>query len=114
MDIFRSHYNPLILNLLLLQVSPLNESLIPYYVLQCEGPGLPLSAVHDSQNHTLLRILYDTRLRYNKALGRVALPKQWSTEVPLSQGSKAQVQLLLPPSWREELRDAAYPVLVEV
>ena len=32
----------------------------------------------------------------------------------LPQGWKAQVQLLLPPSWREELRDAAFPVLVEV
>lgn len=29
-------------------------------------------------------------------------------------GTRAQVQLLLPPSWREELRDAAFPVLVEV
>lgn len=35
-------------------------------------------------------------------------------QVPLPQGWKAQVQLLLPPSWREELRDAAFPVLVEV
>lgn len=35
-------------------------------------------------------------------------------QVPLPQGWRAQVQLLLPPSWREELRDAAFPVLVEV
>lgn len=35
-------------------------------------------------------------------------------KVPLPQGWRAQVQLLLPPSWREELRDAAFPVLVEV
>lgn len=34
--------------------------------------------------------------------------------MPLPQGWRAQVQLLLPPSWREELRDAAFPVLVEV
>lgn len=47
-------------------------------------------------------------------LDRLALPKQKSFEVPLPHGSRAQVQLLLPPSWREELRDAAYPVLVEV
>lgn len=35
-------------------------------------------------------------------------------QVPLPQGWRAQVQLFLPPSWREELRDAAFPVLVEV
>lgn len=49
-----------------------------------------------------------TRLR------ELALPSQRSFEVQLSSGSKARVQLLLPPSWREELRDAAFPVLVHV
>lgn len=47
-------------------------------------------------------------------LQQLALPLSKSMTVPLSQGSKAHVQLFLPPSWREELRDAAYPVLVEV
>ncbi|KOB70112.1 Inactive dipeptidyl peptidase 10 [Operophtera brumata] len=44
----------------------------------------------------------------------LALPTRRSFDVQLGGGSKARVQLLLPPSWREELRDAAFPVLVHV
>ncbi|XP_017769373.1 PREDICTED: inactive dipeptidyl peptidase 10, partial [Nicrophorus vespilloides] len=102
-----THFNALI--------SPTtDQTLVRYYVLQCEGPGLPLAGVHSSTTHKLLKILYDDRPKQSPILGQLALPKQRSFEVPLSQGSRAQVQLLLPPSWREELRDAAYPVLVEV
>lgn len=100
-----THFNALI--------SPQTSSGMLQYVLQCEGPGLPLAGVHNTANHKLLRILYDTRPQQGPLLRQFALPKQKSFEVPLAQGW-AQVQLLLPPSWREELRDAAYPVLVEV
>jgi hypothetical protein len=85
-----------------------------YYVLECEGPGLPLAGVHSAGTHRLLRILHNTRSHRALPLRELALPKMRSFEVPLSQGFRAQVQLLLPPSWREELRDAAFPVLVEV
>lgn len=85
-----------------------------YYVLECEGPGLPLAAVHLSSTHRLRRLLYDTRPQRTDRLLALALPKQRMMEVPLPHGARAQVQMLLPPSWREELRDAAYPVLVEV
>lgn len=96
-------------------VSPSSESTVArYYVLECEGPGLPLGGVHSSRTHKLSKLLYDSRPKQGPILGALALPRQRSFEVPLPQGSKAQVQLLLPPSWREELRDAAYPVLVEV
>ena len=61
-----------------------------------------------------MRILYDTRPYHTERLQQLALPKQRSFEIPLPHGTRAQVQLLLPPSWREELRDAAFPVLVEV
>ncbi|XP_008194405.1 inactive dipeptidyl peptidase 10 isoform X2 [Tribolium castaneum] len=102
-----THFNALI--------SPRSESSnSSFYVLQCEGPGLPLAGMHNATSHKLLKILYDTRLQKMGMLERLALPKQKSFEVPLPHGSRAQVQLLLPPSWREELRDAAYPVLVEV
>lgn len=98
-----------------MQVSPSsNTTDMQYYVLLCEGPGLPLAGVHSTKTNKLLRVLYDTRPQQGPLLSQFALPKQKSFEVPLSQGSKAQVQLLLPPSWRPELRDAAYPVLVEV
>ncbi|KAI4504853.1 hypothetical protein M0802_000403 [Mischocyttarus mexicanus] len=85
-----------------------------YYVLYCEGPGLPLAAVHMMSSHKMIRVLYDTRIQRADKLSQLALPTRRSFEVPLPQGWKAQVQLLLPPSWREELRDAAFPVLVEV
>ncbi|XP_060517195.1 inactive dipeptidyl peptidase 10 isoform X2 [Cylas formicarius] len=84
------------------------------YVLQCKGPGLPLAGMHNATSHKLLKILYDTRATYGPVLQELAMPKKKAFEVPLPQGSQAQVQLFLPPSWREELRDAAYPVVVEV
>lgn len=119
-----------------------------YYVLYCEGPGLPLAAVHVTSSHKMVRVLYDTRIQRADKLSELALPTRRNFEVdiylclefnhyrlyfyisdflyilyydlrnnrqvPLPQGWRAQVQLLLPPSWREELRDAAFPVLVEV
>lgn len=100
---------------MLLQVSPRSDSSnSSFYVLHCEGPGLPLAAMHNVSTHKVVRILYDTRPQQWPLLEKYAMPKIKSFEVPLPQGSRAQVQLLLPPSWREELRDAAYPVLVEV
>ncbi|XP_029660600.1 dipeptidyl aminopeptidase-like protein 6 isoform X1 [Formica exsecta] len=85
-----------------------------YYVLYCEGPGLPLAAVHMTSSHKMVRVLYDTSIQRAGKLSALALPTRRNFEVPLPQGWRAQVQLLLPPSWREELRDAAFPVLVEV
>ncbi|XP_055386032.1 inactive dipeptidyl peptidase 10 isoform X2 [Condylostylus longicornis] len=87
---------------------------VDYYVLECQGPGLPVSCVHSAHNHTLKKLLYDTRPQFSMKLRELALPTHRSFEIALSHGSRAHVQLLLPPSWREELRDAAFPVLVEV
>lgn len=87
---------------------------ISFYILECQGPGLPVSGVHLHKTHSLERILYDKRPFYVERLQKLALPTQRSFEIPLPHGSRAQVQLLLPPSWREELRDAAFPVIVEV
>ncbi|XP_018325145.1 inactive dipeptidyl peptidase 10 isoform X2 [Agrilus planipennis] len=85
-----------------------------YYLLECEGPRFPLAGLHSARTHKLHKIIYDTRARMTPKLSDFALPKQQFLEVPLTQGNRAQVQLLLPPSWRPELRDAAYPVIVEV
>lgn len=87
---------------------------VEHYVLECEGPGLPLGGVHVAATHRLLRLLHSTMPARAARLSQLALPTMRSFEVPLPQGLRAQVQLLLPPSWREELRDAAFPVLVEV
>lgn len=75
---------------------------------------LSLTGVHSAKTHKLVRILYDTRNRYLEKLQELALPIQKSFEISLTHGTRAAVQMFLPPSWREELRDAAYPVLVEV
>lgn len=75
---------------------------------------LSLTGVHSAKNHKLIRILYDTRTQYHEKLEELALPIQKSFEISLTHGTRAAVQMYLPPSWREELRDAAYPVLVEV
>lgn len=73
-----------------------------------------VKGVHSAQTHRLVKLLFDTRTYQSETLQRLALPTQRSFEIPLPHGTRAQVQLLLPPSWREELRDAAFPVLVEV
>jgi hypothetical protein len=53
-------------------------------------------------------------MKYQPRLDNLAMPTQRSFEISLTHGTRAAVQILLPPSWREELRDAAFPVLVEV
>lgn len=74
-----------------------------------------ITGVHSIQTNHLLAELFNIRnTTYQKLLDDLALPKRQSFEIALEHGTRAQVQLLLPPSWREELRDAAFPVLVEV
>lgn len=76
--------------------------------------SLLLTGVHSAKTHRLIRVLYDTRKQFSKKLNEIALPTRRSFEIPLTHGTRAAVQILFPPSWREELRDAAFPVLVEV
>ena len=52
-----------------------------YFVLYCEGPGLPLAAVHSMKTHKIVRILYDTRIQRADLLSQLALPKRHSFEV---------------------------------
>jgi hypothetical protein len=75
---------------------------------------LSFTGVHSAKSHKLVRILYDTRKQFQEKLQSLALPLQRSFEISLTHGTRAAVQMLFPPSWREELRDAAFPVLVEV
>ncbi|CAB0018129.1 unnamed protein product [Nesidiocoris tenuis] len=86
------------------------------YIIVCEGPGLPIAGVHTWSNHTLvLANLFSSRPTLAPKLASLALPLIKTVHVPLSHGAgRAAAQLHLPPSWREELRDAAFPVLVEV
>ncbi|XP_031617317.1 inactive dipeptidyl peptidase 10 isoform X1 [Contarinia nasturtii] len=88
---------------------------VEHYVLECQGPTLPVAGVHSIKTNILLQELYNTaNSTLRQRLDKLALPKKHSFEITLQHGTRAQVQILYPPSWREELRDAAFPVLVEV
>uniref|UniRef100_A0A1B6C3H0 Peptidase S9 prolyl oligopeptidase catalytic domain-containing protein n=1 Tax=Clastoptera arizonana TaxID=38151 RepID=A0A1B6C3H0_9HEMI len=95
-------------------IPPYDKDGLTHYSLICEGPGLPLGSVHLATNHNMVKVLFNMKEICEAKLNKLALPTPRTFEVPLPQNYRAQVQLLLPPSWREELRDAAYPVLVEV
>lgn len=84
------------------------------YVLSCDGPRLPLAFLHRTSDHQRVRLLFNTATSHAEALSHLALPTRRSVEVTHSQGYKAYVQFTLPPSWREELRDASFPVLIHV
>lgn len=62
-------------------VSPSTETRQGYYVLHCEGPGLPLAGVHSVTNHKMVRVLYDSRVQHADRLTQLALPTRKSFEV---------------------------------
>uniref|UniRef100_A0A8D8RBP9 Inactive dipeptidyl peptidase 10 n=1 Tax=Cacopsylla melanoneura TaxID=428564 RepID=A0A8D8RBP9_9HEMI len=84
------------------------------YVVSCDGPQLPLAFLHRTSDNSPVRLLFNTSTKYAEMLDKVALPKRQSMEVMHSQGHKAHVQFTLPPSWRPELRDATFPVVIHV
>lgn len=86
---------------------------IDYYVLQCEEQPMPFAGIHHASNGSLIRSLFDEHIKIQN-LERYALPKSRFDRVILPNGYNARVQLLMPPSWRPELRDAAFPVIVQV
>lgn len=57
--------------------------------------------------------LYTGRAKLEE-LRAYALPIRRFESVPLAGGYSARVELSMPPSWRPELRDAAFPVIVRV
>lgn len=79
--------------------------LLPYF----------LTGVHSIKTNILLQELFNmANSSMRRRLDKLALPKKHSFEITLNHGTRIQVQIMYPPSWREELRDAAFPVLVEV
>lgn len=60
---------------------PMENESSGYYVLYCEGPGLPLAAVHLITTHKMIRVLYDTRIQRGDKLSQLALPTRRSFEV---------------------------------
>ncbi|OXU23436.1 hypothetical protein TSAR_008581 [Trichomalopsis sarcophagae] len=59
---------------------PKDDEELGYYVLYCEGPGLPLAAIHSMRTHKIVRVLYDTRIQRAELLSQLALPKRQSFE----------------------------------
>ncbi|XP_025072942.1 dipeptidyl aminopeptidase-like protein 6 [Pogonomyrmex barbatus] len=77
-------------------VSPsVEEGAQGYYVLYCEGPGLPLAAVHTMSTHKLVRVLYDTGIQRAGKLSELALPTRQNFEVPLPQDQLTVLKHLL-------------------
>lgn len=60
---------------------PIDNDTQGYYVLYCEGPGLPLAGVHMMSTHKMIRVLYDTRLQRAEKLSELALPTRRNFEV---------------------------------
>lgn len=84
-------------------------------LIEIENIFLWFLGVHSVKDHHLLQELFNEHnSTHQQRLNLLALPKKTSFEIVLEHGTRAQVQFLYPPSWREELRDAAFPVLVEV
>lgn len=86
---------------------------IENYVIECDEPPLPSAGIHYVSNSSLRQILFREKMRIDQ-IKKYALPKPMFESIPLPKGYTARVQLLMPPSWRPELRDAAFPVIVQV
>lgn len=84
------------------------------YVLQCNGPGLPVAGIFYGRYNNFLRVIYSIRKIYAESMRQYAIPTNVYSSVPLSGGHSARVKLILPPSWRQELRDAAFPVIIQL
>lgn len=62
---------------------PVDDDAQGYYVLYCEGPGLPLAGVHMTSSHKMVRVLYDTRIQRAGKLSELALPTRRNFEVDI-------------------------------
>jgi len=60
---------------------PVDDKAQGYYVLHCEGPGLPLAGMHMMSSHKMVRILYDTKIQRADKLSELALPTRRNFEV---------------------------------
>ncbi|KAF2361490.1 Dipeptidylpeptidase IV N-terminal domain, partial [Trinorchestia longiramus] len=83
-----------------------------YYVLTCNGPGIPQVTLHRASDHTRLLLLEDNQFVRESLHNRV-LPLEKRLEIEVAGGFKAQVSMKLPPNYNPN-RPNAYPMLVYV
>jgi len=86
-----------------------------YYVLKCQGPGLPYSCVHNTESNSLLSVWTDN-LKLEKRLEKVSMPRVEYLEVPVAgSNQKAQVLVHVPPEAEDKsIEDGSLPLLVDV
>lgn len=83
-----------------------------YFALDCQGPGVPKQYVVESYSNKIVDVLESNdRLREN--IAKKALPQIRTFKVALSDGSEANVRLLLPPGLRDD-EITQYPLIINV
>ncbi|XP_041968602.1 inactive dipeptidyl peptidase 10 isoform X2 [Aricia agestis] len=85
-----------------------------YFVLECLGPGVPVSSLHKTalpEPRLLMHLENNTAVK--EKLSAIALPTPRTFSVQLSSGDVARVRLLLPPGLRED-EVTKYPLVMKV
>lgn len=83
-----------------------------YYVLTCNGPGIPQVTIHRAADHARLLLLEDNQEVRERLLDR-SLPLEKRLEIDIEGGFKAQVSMKVPPDYNPT-RFQSYPMLVYV
>ncbi|XP_074601842.1 prolyl endopeptidase FAP-like [Brevipalpus obovatus] len=83
-----------------------------YYALDCLGPGVPFTQIRQTASNKIVTTIQNNGALRDK-LANMLLPSIKELKVPIEGGYRAQVQLLLPPSLREN-EIAKYPMLINV
>lgn len=83
-----------------------------YYVLTCNGPGIPQVTLHRASDHTRLMLLEDNQEVRENLHDRV-LPLEKRLEIEIAGGFKAQVSMKLPPDY-DPANLKSYPMVVYV
>ncbi|XP_014681966.1 PREDICTED: dipeptidyl aminopeptidase-like protein 6 [Priapulus caudatus] len=82
-----------------------------YYVLHCQGPGIPKWTLHSIEQLDPVSILYDSaELRIT--VENTALPKKIYFQVPVNDNYKLNVEMYLPIEYKEE-EVITYPLLID-
>ncbi|KAI4468726.1 protease family s9bc dipeptidyl-peptidase iv-related [Holotrichia oblita] len=85
-----------------------------YYILECLGPGIPMSSLYRASIPTpkLLLVMQNNSL-LRERVEKMAMPQIKTFPVRISGGYQAHVRLHLPPGLREE-EITRYPLVVQV
>ncbi|XP_067137376.1 inactive dipeptidyl peptidase 10-like isoform X2 [Centruroides vittatus] len=82
-----------------------------YYILECLGPKVPRIELRSSSNNNLIKV-FDENTNVQELIDSRAFPQVRTFHVPIKNGFKANVRMLLPPRLRDE-EILKYPVVVK-